>query len=57
MFWTDEERLNMRALLSANVGMDAAVRLGEAALWKQAIDDLLKAQEQPEPKGVEDASR
>jgi hypothetical protein len=42
MFWTDEERLNMLGLLSENVGMDAAVRLGDAQLWKQAIDERLK---------------
>ena len=45
MFWTDEQRLNMLALLLENVGMDAAVRLGDPALWKQAIDECLKAQE------------
>ena len=45
MFWTDEERLNMLALLLENVGMDAAVRLGDPVLWKQAIDERLKAQE------------
>ena len=44
MFWTDSERLNMLALLLENVGMDAAVRLGDPALWKQAIDERLKAQ-------------
>ena len=45
MFWTDEQRLNMLALLLENVGMDAAVRLGDPALWKQAIDERLKAVE------------
>jgi hypothetical protein len=45
MFWTDEQRFNMLALLLENVGMDAAVRLGDLALWKQAIDERLKAQE------------
>ena len=45
MFWTDEQRLNMLALLLENVGMDAAVRLGDPALWKQAIDERLKAQQ------------
>lgn len=45
MFWTDEERLNMLALLLENVGMDAAVRFGDPALWMQAIDERLKAQE------------
>ena len=29
MFWTDEQRLNMLALLLENVGMDAAVKLGD----------------------------
>ena len=53
MFWTDEERLNMLALLLENVGMDAAVGLGNPALWKQAIDERLKTQK--EPRGVEDA--
>ena len=44
MFWTDEQRLNMLALLLENVGMDAAVRLGDSDLWKQAIDEHLNAQ-------------
>jgi hypothetical protein len=43
MFWNDEQRLNMLALLLENVGMDAAVRLGDPALWKQAIDERLKS--------------
>jgi hypothetical protein len=45
LFWTDEQRLTMLALLLENVGMDAAVRLGDPALWKQAIDDRVKALE------------
>jgi hypothetical protein len=45
MFWTDEQRLNMLALLLENVGMDAAVRLGDPALWKQAIDERMNGQE------------
>jgi hypothetical protein len=43
MFWTDEQRLNMLGLLLENIGMDAAVRLGDPALWKQAIDERLKS--------------
>jgi hypothetical protein len=43
MFWTDEQRLNMLALLLENVGMDAAVSLGDPVLWKQAIDERLKS--------------
>ena len=45
MFWSDEQRLNMLALLLENVGMDAAVSLGDPKLWKQAIDERLKAQQ------------
>ena len=44
MFWSDEQRVKMLALLLENVGMDAAVKLGDPALWKQAIDERLKAQ-------------
>ena len=45
MFWSDELRLNMLALLLENVGIDAAVGLGDPRLWKQAIDERLKAQQ------------
>lgn len=45
MFWTDEQRLNMLALLLENVGMDAVVRLGDPKLWQQAIDERLEAQQ------------
>jgi len=45
MFWTDKQRLKMLALLLENVGMDAAVGLGDPTLWKQAIDERLKAHE------------
>jgi hypothetical protein len=43
MFWTDEQRLNMLGLLLENVGIDAAVSLGDLAIWKQAIDERLKS--------------
>lgn len=43
MFWSDEERLAMLALLLENVGIDAAVALGDAELWRQAAEDRLKA--------------
>jgi hypothetical protein len=51
MFWTDEQRLNMLALLLENVGIDAAVRLGDPTLWKQAIDDRLKESEGADASG------
>jgi hypothetical protein len=44
MFWTDEQRLNMLGLLLENVGIDAAVSLGDLAIWKQAIDERLETQ-------------
>jgi hypothetical protein len=44
MFWSDEQRLNMLALLLENVGIDAALGLGDPHLWKQAIDERLESQ-------------
>jgi hypothetical protein len=41
MFWSDEERLAMLGLLLENVGIDAAVALGDAELWRQAVDARL----------------
>ncbi len=43
LFWTDEDRLNLLAMLLENVGMDATVMLGDPALWKQAIEERLKS--------------
>jgi hypothetical protein len=40
LFWSDDDRLRILALLLENVGMDAAVRLGDRTLWRQALDDL-----------------
>ena len=40
LFWSDEERLHLLAMLLENVGADAAVRLGDPAVWKAAISDL-----------------
>jgi hypothetical protein len=36
----DEERLNLLALLLENVGADAAVRLGDPAVWRGAVARL-----------------
>jgi hypothetical protein len=41
MFWTDEQRMRMLALLLENVGIDAAVSLGDPQLWKEAIEARL----------------
>ena len=40
LFWSDQERLTMLALLLENVGIDAAVRLGDPRLWREAVADL-----------------
>ena len=40
LFFSDEERLTMLALLLENVGADAAVCLGDPAVWRRAIADL-----------------
>jgi hypothetical protein len=40
LYWTDEERLTMLALLLENVGADQAVRLGDPAIWRAAVAAL-----------------
>lgn len=42
LFWSDEDRLAMLALLLENVGADAAVRLGDPSVWKAAVADLAR---------------
>jgi hypothetical protein len=40
LFWSDEDRLRMLGLLLENVGVDAAVKLGDPKVWKDAIRQL-----------------
>ena len=40
LFLTDGERLTMLGLLIENVGVDAAVRLGDPEVWRQAVAAL-----------------
>jgi hypothetical protein len=40
LFWCEEHRLEMLALLLENVGVDAAVRLGDPKVWREAIAGL-----------------
>lgn len=47
------EPLQKEPLLE-NVGMDAAVRLGDPALWKQAVDERLAAPRGAGSEGGED---
>jgi hypothetical protein len=40
LFWSEEDRLNMLALLLENVGVDRAIRLGDRRVWQEAIGGL-----------------
>lgn len=40
LFWSEEDRLRMLALLLANVGIDRAVRLGRREDWRAALKDF-----------------
>lgn len=40
LYWDDLTRLLMLAMLLENLGIDAAVRLGDRAVWQQALDEL-----------------
>ncbi len=39
LFWSEEDRLRMLALLLANVGIDRAVRLGTREDWQAALKE------------------
>ncbi len=43
IFNNDEERMTVLAMLLENLGIDRAVRLGNPADWKAAVDDLLQS--------------
>lgn len=47
MFWSEETRRTVLGMLLENVGMDAAVHMGDPARWKEAIDGLLDEQTKP----------
>lgn len=40
LFWTDTERLMVLGLLLENVGVDAAVKLGNPEIWRAAVANL-----------------
>jgi hypothetical protein len=40
LFWSDAERMTLLGLLLENVGVDAALRLGDPDVWRRAIRDL-----------------
>ena len=37
LYWTDEDRLIMLAVLLENVGAGAAVRIGDPEVWRRAV--------------------
>ena len=47
LFWSEETRRMVLAMLLENVGMDAAVHMGDPAQWKEAVDGLLTEQTKP----------
>jgi len=38
LFWSDEERVTLLAMLLENVGIDAALRLAPLDRWREALD-------------------
>ena len=44
IFFDDEQRLRMLGLLLEQLGADAAVRLGDPQVWREAVGDLLGAE-------------
>jgi hypothetical protein len=42
LFWTEDDRLNMLAMLLENVGIDEVLPLADLALWQEALDAAKK---------------
>lgn len=40
LFFDDQQRLDLLAMLLENVGVDRAVRLGDPAVWRAAVGSL-----------------
>ena len=40
LFWDEAQRLTLLALLLENVGVDQAVRVGDAEVWRTAVREL-----------------
>jgi hypothetical protein len=40
LFWSEEDRLNLLGCLLENLGADAAVRLGDPRVWREAVAAL-----------------
>lgn len=42
LFWSDEQRITMLGWMLEHLGADTAVRLGEPAVWKEAVEEMLR---------------
>lgn len=40
LFFDDQQRLDLLAMLLENLGVDRAVRLGHPAVWREAVRSL-----------------
>ena len=40
LLWSEDEQLTMLGIMLEQVGIDAAIRLGDPARWRAAIADL-----------------
>lgn len=40
LFFDDQQRLDLLAMLLENLGVDRAVRLGDPAVWRAAVGSL-----------------
>ena len=40
LFWSKADRMTLLGILLENVGVDAAVRLGDPDVWRAAVRDL-----------------
>ena len=40
LFWSDDDRLTVLALLLENVGVDRAVQVGDPNVWRAAVAEL-----------------
>ncbi|HMY15785.1 MAG TPA: hypothetical protein PKA58_05625 [Polyangium sp.] len=47
LFWSERTRLMVLGMLLENVGIDAAVRLGDPARWKEAVAELSAEPKKP----------
>ena len=41
LFWSEETRRAVLAMLLENVGIDAAVRMGDPEAWRSAVEAML----------------